>query len=171
MCALLAKIALVGLLKLPFRMICVILRTFGDLLACDMVDEDAIRVPMFYAAPIESHQLLWMSLTIYGGMLFGGIHCAGWDFPFPSHAELIIWRVSSFIILMFPCTFVCVIGVEDLVWDMNINATINIYVFGLGIVIYVLARLTLFVEAFIALRHLPPGAYAAVKWTALLLHM
>ena len=40
-----------------------------------------------------------------------------------------------------------------------------------SIVIYVLARLTLFVEAFTALRHLPPGAYAVVKWTSFLLHM
>ena len=29
-----------------------------------------------------------------------GIHCAGWNFPFPSHAELIIWRVSCLIIVI-----------------------------------------------------------------------
>ena len=43
--------------------------------------------------------------------------------------------------------------------------------FVFPIVLYGLARLTLFVIAFIALWHLPPGAYAVVEWTALLLHM
>ena len=55
--------------------------------------------------------------------------------------------------------------------DMDTIFKINVVLSVFGIVIYVLARLTLLVEAFIALRHLPPGAYAVVKWTALLLYM
>ena len=52
-----------------------------------------------------------------------------------------------------------------------IGTTVNLLLSLLGIVFYVLARLTLFVEALTALRYLPPGAYAVVEWTALLLHM
>ena len=153
-------------------MIGVFFSTLSDLADCDAVDKDAIRVPTFYTSPTDkSPDGLWLPGTIIVAMLFGGIHCAGWNFPFPSHSELIIWRVSSLIILIVPCYFVVVImvlamGVEDTILGTIINV-VSLF----GIVIYILARLTLFVEAFIALRHLPPGAYAVVEWTALLLHM
>ena len=111
------------------------------------------------------------TLTSTVAMLFGGIHCAGWNFAFPSHAELIVWRASSLIILIVPCTGV-LMTVEMASRDITtITHVTTGPVFLFGVVIYVLARLTLFVEAFIALRHLPPGAYAVVEWTALLLHM
>ena len=29
------------------------------------------------------------------GVVFGGIHCAGWLFNFPSYDEAMLWRVSS----------------------------------------------------------------------------
>ncbi|KAG1768013.1 hypothetical protein EV702DRAFT_1145198, partial [Suillus placidus] len=29
------------------------------------------------------------------GVVFGGIHCLGWNFLFPRHAEHISWRVAS----------------------------------------------------------------------------
>ena len=89
-CTLLAKMALMKLLKLPFRMIKELLYTLEDLMFCTAVDKDAIRVPTFYASSNKSHEDLWMIWTIIVALLFGGIHCAGWNFPFPSHAELII---------------------------------------------------------------------------------
>ena len=169
MCALLAKTALVELLKLPFRMIGVLFSTIDDLTSCKVVDKDAIRVPTFYALSNQSSKGLRFFVTIIVAMLFGGIHCAAWNFPFPSHAELIIWRVCSLIIVVVPGTLVSMI--VALALDMDTIFKINVVLSVFGIVIYVLARLTLLVEAFIALRHLPPGAYAVVKWTALLLHM
>ena len=151
-------------------MIGVFFSTLSDLADCDAVDKDAIRVPTFYTSPTDkSPDGLWLPGTIIVAMLFGGIHCAGWNFPFPSHSELIIWRVSSIIIVVVPCTFVSLVVLAVL--DMDAITSISIPLFFFGIVIYVLARLTLFVEAFTALRHLPPGAYAAVEWTSLLLHM
>lgn len=33
--------------------------------------------------------------TFYGGIPFGGLHCLAWNSPFPTRAELIIWRVCS----------------------------------------------------------------------------
>ena len=159
------------LLKLPLRMISALCFRFSDLVKYRAVDEDAIRVPTFYAPPIKSHQYPWKTVTIIVAMLFGCIHCAGWNFPFPSHAELIIWRVSSLITLIVPCNFVVAVVVAAMDVEDTILGTIINVVSLFGIVIYILARLTLFVEAFIALRHLPPGAYAVVEWTALLLHM
>ena len=175
MCALLVKTAVVELLKFPFRMIKAIFSTSSDLMNCNSVNKGAIRVPTFYAPPAP-HKLsrpdwLWFPLIITVAMLFGGIHCAGWNFPFPTHAELIIWRISSLIILIFPCNFVVVVVVAAMPFTRTILGTIIAWVCLFGILIYVLARFALFVEAFVALRHLPPGAYAVVEWTALLLHM
>ena len=169
--ALLVKKALVELLKLPFRVIKVLFSRLGELQSCNMVDEGAISVPTFYAPPNEEHEFFQICMTTaIVATLFGGVHCAGWNFPFPSHAELIIWRVSSLIIVIVPCTFVPLLVAEVMriaTFAVIVNALLSL----LGVVIYVLARLALFVEALTTLRHLPPGAYAAVKWTDLLLHM
>ena len=165
-CALLAKTALVELLKLPFRMIKMLFYRLADLATCEAVYQDAIRLEIMGLGPPETwnenYDIFWILVTVIVAILFGGIHCAGWNFPFPSHAELIIWRVSSLIILIVPCTIPVI--AEPV-------GTIRVAVLAFVVVMYVLARLTLFVEAFIALRHLPRGAYAVVEWTALLLHM
>ena len=61
---------------------------------------------MFYAPPIVASGVIRMGITtMIVATLFGGIHCTGWNFPFPSQAELIIWRVSSLIIVIVPCIF------------------------------------------------------------------
>ena len=171
-CALQVKTALVELLKSPFRMLNTLHRRTSDIFADDSVNTNALRVPIFYAFPkLSGHRRKVTTLTSIVALLFGGIHCAGWNFHFPSHAELIIWRVSSLIILIVPCIGALMMAVGYINIYFKYLYSIVEAVFSFGIVIYVLARLTLFVEAFIALRHLPPGAYAVVEWTALLLHM
>ena len=162
---------LVELVKFPFRMFHVLVLRGADIFDAHDIDKDAIRVPTFYAHPkLDRTEQTLITLTSIVAMLFGGIHCAGWNLPFPSHAELIIWRVSSLIILIVPCTSMLTMrfmgmDVPDIiVWILG-------SAFFFGLVIYALARLTLFVEAFITLRHLPLGAYSVVEWTALLLHM
>ena len=171
-CALQLRTTLVELLKFPARKLDVLLQRGAAILDSTHVERGAIRVPTFYALysyTPDGGQVKVRRLTSIVAILFGGIHCAGWNFPFPSHAELIIWRVSSLIILIVPC-----IGVLADVIYAAVNEPIAVvlsYVFYFGTPIYGLARLTLFVEAFIALSHLPPGAYAVVEWTALLLHI
>ena len=175
-CVLLVMKALQELLNLPFRAIAVLVSRLGDLLESARIDGDAIQVPTFYSPPIDEYEFFGVLITtVIVATLFGGIHCAGWNFPFLSHAELIIWRVSSLIIVIVPWTFVPPFVALWMGLDSHPRASIIIEVSGVlslsSIVIYVLARLTLFVEAFTALRHLTPGAYAVVKWTSFLLHM
>ena len=76
------------------------------------------KVPTFYAS--ESGQmsestvdaiarLICMSFV---GAVFGGIHCIGWFFDFPSSAEAMLWRVSSAVLtgiaFLFPILFAIV---------------------------------------------------------------
>ena len=158
------------LLKLPYRMTGAFFFTLGESTTCVSVDKDAIRVPMFYAPPKEGPESWELTVTLIVAMLFGGIHCAGWNFPFPSHAELIIWRVSSLIIVVVPGIFAFIIVTMAALRAKTICKIVLFFWIFSGVT-YVLARLTLFVEALIALRHPSPGAYAVVEWTALLLHM
>ena len=172
-CALLVKTALVELLKWPFEMIVVFLHRVTQTFFChELPDAAAIRVPMFYSHYKQLRTGLFVpTLTSIVAMLFGGIHCAGWNFPFPSHAELIIWRVSSLILLIVPSIGLLTTVLRAMDVTERIGTIIMKSVLLTGILIYPLARFTLFVEAFITLWHLPPGAYAVVDWTALLLHL
>ena len=55
-----------------------------------------MKVPTFYAMNNDEMETLGF-LTFFPvvGVIFGGIHCAGWFFDFPSSDEAMLWRVSS----------------------------------------------------------------------------
>ena len=48
----------------------------------------------------KSHVQLWALVLV--ALIFGGIHCIGWSFHFPSHAEQLLWRMSSIAITANP---------------------------------------------------------------------
>ena len=62
-----------------------------------------MKVPTFYASDSarksesagESDIIAFFFCMPVVGGVFGGIHCAGWYFNFPSSAEAMLWRVSS----------------------------------------------------------------------------
>lgn len=41
----------------------------------------------------------------FGTLLFTGLHVAGWNFFFPSSAETLLWRISSFILFGVTAAF------------------------------------------------------------------
>jgi hypothetical protein len=112
---------------------------------------------------------------------FGAVHCAGWNFVFPSLIEAYFWRISSAIITGFPALSVMVLGImflghiipfpKPLAWVMY---PVMMAMLILAIVVlpcYILARLALLVEALISLRDLRQGALGVVKWTLSLPHI
>jgi hypothetical protein len=62
---------------------------------------DMARVP---------NDLIWMeenvplifSIMAMSALVFGGLHCLAWNFEFPSHAELILWRTASLTSAILP---------------------------------------------------------------------
>ena len=128
-----------------------------------------MKIPTFYSESESGEGVaLFICMPIFGAV-FGGIHCAGWFFDFPSSAEAMLWRVSSAVltgiaflspIIFFFLTFLCLI---QLYFGVAVSAII--------ILAYVVSRLLLIVEAFISLRHLTPGMLALVKWTSFLPHI
>ena len=105
------------------------------------------------------------------GIVFGGIHCAGWFFNFPSSDEAVLWRVSSAVVtgIAFLLPLLYYFIVEALLLD-SFRLLRNI-ISVLTITAYVVSRLLLLVEAFISLRYLTPGMLALVKWTSFIPHI
>ena len=127
-----------------------------------------MKVPTFYSIKTtESEQ--WLAFVLCWslvGVVFGGIHCTGWYFNFPSSDEATLWRVSSAVLtsiaFLIPIFFfivgVSLDSIQSEVWMWPVGITTL-----LAIIAYVVSRLLLLVEAFISLRHLTVGMLALVK--------
>ena len=130
-----------------------------------------MKIPTFYAEAESEFEYVVACLICVSvvGAVFGGIHCIGWFFDFPSSAEAMLWRVSSAaltgIAFLMPIIliFVFMLGAYH---KHFANA-----IFIIIILVYVGSRLVLIVEAFISLRHLTPGMLALVKWTSFIPHI
>ena len=101
--------------------------------------------------------------------LFGAFHCIAWYSPFPTHQELIAWRVCA----------VAATGLGPLATlgqlpdDSDILSHIEGLTFLLTIalaLLYALARLGLMVLAFTALRAQPQNVYERVDWNKYIPH-
>ena len=77
-------------------------------------DEDVdlrreVRVPMFWADSTKIGACIADIVLCEVGVLFGVIHCLAWHFSFPTHMELLLWRISSVTttvtIIYIPCAY------------------------------------------------------------------
>ena len=129
-----------------------------------------MKIPTFYAeskiAVVAFANLI--CIPVVGGV-FGGIHCVGWFFNFPSSAEAMLWRVSSAVLTVV--AFLSPIIVTFLAILSDVQKYFGIAVSAIIMLVYVVSRLFLIVEAFISLRHLTPGMLALVKWTSFIPHI
>ena len=141
-----------------------------SILASDYFNTGAMKVPTFYSTSRDGDEVTYILFMSVVGGVFGGIHCAGWFFHFPSSYEAMLWRVSSAILtgvaFLLPLLFYFILETSsDIVrWVVYITAV-------LSFIAYVVSRLILLVEAFISLRHLTPGMLTLVKWTSILPHI
>jgi len=88
--------------------------------------------------------------------------------------ETTIWRVFSGIITgapLIPILFMSLLFIDDYISVPDFLRTIIVYLMGLSLLVYVVARFGLLVEALITLRDLPPSAYDIVTWTTFLPHI
>ena len=117
---------------------------------------------------------------------YGGIHLSAWNFEFPSRVESIIWRTACFIIIGSSFALLAVPSWSALYnyffrpdWEKRrilrlMGAWTIMGGFGLAgvlLLFYTASRLYLVVEAFISLRHVPIGVYAAVPWVENIPHV
>ena len=138
----------------------------------DGPDSPKMKIPTFYAAdPDEGRdltaQIICMPII---GAVFGGIHCIGWFFDFPSSAEAMLWRVSSAVLTGVAFLSPIILAFLFILHDAA-HRYFSLAVSAIIIVVYVVSRLLLLVEAFISLRHLTPGMLALVQWTSFIPHI
>ncbi|KAI0062797.1 hypothetical protein BV25DRAFT_1915917 [Artomyces pyxidatus] len=142
------------------------------------------RVPTFYGGGTNSDLNDTYADVIASGaaMVFGAVHCAAWNYAFPSRAEQLLWRISSVAIVVLPgamlVSMVLMIITNrvstypdrtlDTVIDLSVNIVPPLFLFSGPI--YVAARLLLLTLSFTTLRSLPYEAYRAVQWTVFIPH-
>ena len=136
----------------------------------DLSRED--RVPRFWAN-FTNEDIVISDLIMLGvGICFGAIHCIAWSFPFPTHAELLIWRISCVAITAVPVYIPLMYSLG--IWWESIVETIGDIAYFLifpAFILYIIARVFTLVLAFTSLRDLPPGAYETVLWTTSIPHV
>ena len=141
----------------------------------NLSDED--RVPRFWANSTENNALIADIMVLGVGICFGAIHCIAWGFPFPTHVELLLWRISSVAITAITFNIPLIIGLAGWLEHMDFNTAagiigdIAILSILSGGILYVIARVFTLVLAFTSLRDLPPGAFDTVHWTTFIPHV
>ncbi|TFK60408.1 hypothetical protein BDN72DRAFT_850540, partial [Pluteus cervinus] len=156
------------------------------------IDKGARFVPMFYGYKASEGDLLRIRLTsCIIGMIFAGIHFIAWSSHFPTHLELVLWRSSSLVVLVIPF-FVGLFGILLRDWDFATEASkadewilslgwgtiptmllraLRRALYILGPILYILARISLIVQAFISLRDLQPTIFQNIAWTSYIPHL
>ena len=144
------------------------------MLVTDNFNTGDMKVPTFYSVRDDGGKKAYVFTMSVVGVVFGGIHCAGWFFNFPSSDEAMLWRVSSAVLtgiaFLFPLLVYLVmeniVNSERTGWE-------NFFFTSLIIILlaFVVSRLLLLVEAFISLRFLTPGMLTVVKWTSFIPHI
>ena len=132
------------------------------------------RVPRFWSDDQGNDFLTADGIVLLVGVCFGAIHCIAWVFSFPTHTELLMWRISSVAITAIPIYIPFMMGLGTWLGDMNFeNPGSTILYFGplSGGILYIIARAVTLVLAFTSLRDLPPGAYQTVHWTTFIPHV
>ncbi|KAL2040564.1 hypothetical protein N7G274_006543 [Stereocaulon virgatum] len=104
------------------------------------------------------------------GSLFGAIHCLAWNSPFPTSQERSAWRVCSVAATCLPSAFIFMARISK---SISVSISSHRWLRFNNLVIissYAMARITLIVLAFIALRALPADAYQTVNWNSYIPH-
>jgi len=142
---------------------------------------DATHVSTFYAPNHRYPKYLHALLLIALGSIFSGIHCAGWDFSFPTPAEQKLWRVASLAVTVIPIAALPLATIASAI-AMLLLAIVKSssdddpfllggLTFGIAVLAYGSARLVLLGLAVALLRHLPQSAYITVDWTKFYPHI
>ena len=134
----------------------------------DMSHRD--RVPRFWANSDGGEVAIADLIVIGVGVCFGAIHCIAWDFSFPAHTELLMWRISCVAITAVPIYIFLMVALANKM-DFRFGLTVGVIGALPAGILYILARIVTLVLAFISLRDLPPRAYETVHWTTFIPHV
>ncbi|KAG1848942.1 hypothetical protein DFJ58DRAFT_704881 [Suillus subalutaceus] len=117
----------------------------------------------------RSH-VITLFLGCFSGVIYGGLHCLGWNYPFQWHTEQMLWRVASIVTASASVPFLLIFG-----WVILSHAPHDSWVVRFAVVaiafISITTRVTVIVLILLSLRSLPPGIYDTVAWTTFVPHL
>jgi len=135
----------------------------------------ATHVPPFYAPRTKSDNYSRMVVFAIFGVIFGGIHCIGWNFAFPTRVERSLWRYTSMLLTAIPLV---VAPIDYILENFNLKGTVGKklrLLLGISMIallfLYVPARLLLIIQAVTLLRDQPAAAFVAIDWTKYIPHL
>ena len=141
----------------------------------------ASHVPSFYAPNTPSDS--WSRMVVFAlfGVIFGGLHCIGWNFEFPTHSEQTLWRSTSVVIAAIPLVVAPIdfyldshLRIRDIdswpKWKKNVLLTLDL-VMTILLFLYVPARLSTIAQALALLGSQPASALAVIDWTKYVPHL
>jgi len=147
---------------------------FG-IITTSTVTPNSLHVPSFYSPTTKSDKYSRMVVFALFGVIFGGLHCIGWNFTYPTAFEQHLWRASSLAITVIPLIVAPIDYIpENYKFDKGflkvIRFTLDL-IMTILLFIYVPARLTLIGQAFALLRKQPQDAFLAVDWNQYIPHL
>jgi len=134
---------------------------------------DETHIPTFYVPEHRYSKRYHILLLLSLGILFGGIHCFGWNFSFPTEVEQKLWRIASLAVTIIPIATFPFVFIITCMEECLPSAFVYHYgqsTFILCTLAYVSARLVLLGLALALLRLLPPTASIAISWTKFFPH-
>ena len=170
-------LAIASLLLFPiiaFTMACIY--NLGDVILGQSLaisfPPDATHVPASYF-PKHRYSEYWHFLVLMVfASIFGGIHCAGWNFPFLTYAEQKLWRIASLAVTIIPSVLILIVTICLLESPTDVADAFRGGIAPLILtLIYVSSRLILLGQAIALLRHQPPTAFITVGWTQFYPHI
>jgi hypothetical protein len=122
---------------------------------------------IFWSLEVNYEILTLASGALFGGTIFGGLHCLAWNFHFPTPEEALGWRICSIATTVLP-----VLSLGPIIAWMRLNpysekkrggsamrAIVASIGLGFCMLPYALARLYLLVEVFRTLCFAPPEVF------------
>src|SRR6266542_610989 len=174
---LLFTIFLTPFITLLFLVTFIFTAVFG-IVTTSTIRPGASHAPSFYAPVTKSDRWSRMVAFALFGVIFGGLHCIGWNFKYPSRSEQILWQATSSAITVIPLIVAPIdfllatrLRTRDIksceTFERMALLTLDLLMTVL-LFIYVPARLSLIAQA---LRNQPSSALVAVDWTKYVPHL
>lgn len=148
-----------------------------------MVVREARNWPSDFLLPGLGGELMGMTLW-FATMAYGGVHIAAWHEYFPTHAEQLLWRLSSVYIACSGLLWLLmnILGAlfpwASVYWDRFISFQawwIEYIMYGTVAticgVLYIFARAFLVVDSIVSLRRLPAQSYSTPQWSSVIPHL
>jgi len=140
-----------------------VFKSLYAIISTDTMGPGATHVPTFYACfDWHTDMVLTFFVLPFIAVIFGGLHCFGWNFIFPTTTEQIVWRSASVFITFIPIIVLPFWKYKSRVAMYPALALLSLYVF---------AKFALLMEAVVTLRMQPETAYLAVDWSKFLPHV